>query len=96
MSVEDKKAAIYAYLCEKFPNSEVEQKYDFNLGAQAFKIRLRDRVLLLKVGDEFVEDNAIAEILRQFNLWSLAEILGKETELGVLATQRGLETFRRG
>jgi hypothetical protein len=73
----------------------VEQKHDFDRGAQSFKVHLSGRTLLLKVGDEFIEDNSVAEILRQFDLWSLAELLGKGTELAVLVTRHGLETFDR-
>lgn len=36
---------------------------------------------LLKVGDEFFRDNGAAEILRLFNPRSLAEALGKESEI---------------
>ena len=96
MSAIEKYAVIESYLKRKFPDSTIEQKHDFDRGAQSFKVHLVDRTLLLKVGGEFTEDNSIEEIVRQFDLWALAEILEKETELGVLATQRGLETFRRG
>lgn len=93
---EEKHAAINTYLAEKFPNCDIEQKHDFDRGAQTFKVHVADGTLLLKVGDEFVEDNSTPEILRLFNLWGLAEVLGKEKELGVLVSQRGLESFRRG
>jgi hypothetical protein len=92
---DEKKATIRAYLSSHFPNATIEEKHDFDVGAQAFKLHVSGGTLLLKVGDEFAEDNSASEILRLFNLWSLAEILGKEQELGVLATGRGLETFLR-
>ena len=91
----EKQATIHTYLCERFPNAEVEEKNDFDLGAQTFKVLLSKSTLLLKVGDEFIGDNSAAEILRLFNLWSLAEVLGKENALGVLVTQKGLATFHR-
>lgn len=96
MTAAEKYALIENYLRKNFPDSEIEQQHDFNRGAQSFKVHLSGRTLLLKVGGEFTEDNSIEEIIRHFDLWALADILGKETELGVLATQRGLETFRRG
>lgn len=96
MNAKDKQTVIYAYLCEKFPNAMVEHKNDFDWSAQSFKVRLPDRVLLLKVEDEFIDDNATAEILHQFDLWSLAEILGKEMKLGVLVSHHGIGTFHRG
>ena len=96
MSAKEKFGLIESYLKRKFPESTIEQKHDFDRGAQSFKVHLSDRTLFLKVGGEFTEDNSTEEILRLFDLWALAEVLGKETELGVLVTQRGLETFRRG
>ena len=96
MSANEKYSAIDGYLREYFKGSDVEQKHDFDRGAQSFKVHLSGHTFLLKVGDEFIEDNAVAEILRQFGLWSIAEVLGKETELGVIVTRHGLETFDRG
>lgn len=93
---EEKHAAINKYLAEKFPDCDTEQMHDFDRGAQTFKLHVADGSLLLKVGDEFVEDNSTPEILRLFNLWGLAEALCKEKELGVLVSQHGLESFRRG
>jgi len=93
---EEKHTAINKYLTEKFPGCDIEQMHDFDRGAQTFKLHAADGSLLLKVGDEFVEDNTTPEILRLFNLWGLAEVLCKEKELGVLVSQHGLESFRRG
>jgi hypothetical protein len=92
---EQKCAAITAYLSEKFPDCPIEQKYDSNRMAQSFKVHVIGTTLLLKVSDEFVGDNDIPEILRQFNLWALAEVLGNEKELGVLVSHGGLELFPR-
>lgn len=92
---EEKHAAINQYLTEKFSDCKIEQRHDFDRGAQIFKVHIPDDTLLLKVGDEFIDDNGTAEILRQFNLWALAEVLSKEKEFGVLVSQRGLESFRR-
>ncbi len=96
MSAKDMFVVIESYLKRKFPEATIEQKHDFDRDAQSFKVHLSDHTLLLKVGGEFTEDNSTEEILHLFDLWALAEVLGKETELGVLATQRGLQTFRRG
>lgn len=92
----DKHAAICNYLAEKFPGCNIEQKHDFDSRAQTFKLHVADGTLLLKVGDEFVDDNGTPEILRLFTRWGLPEVLGKEKELGVLVSQRGIESFLRG
>ena len=92
---EQKYAVITAYLAEKFSGCPIEQKHDSSRMAQSFKIHVIDTTLLLKVSDEFVGDNDIPKILHLLNLWALAEILGKEKELGVLVSQGGLELFPR-
>jgi len=91
----EKYTAIKQYLAEHFPGCEIEERHDFDRGAQSFKIQVAGTTLLLKVGDEFVGDNDIAEIIRIFELGSIAEILGKGKNLGVLVTQRGVEPFNR-
>ena len=96
MSENPKFAVIKDYLKRKFPNSTIDQRIDFDRGAQTFKVIMTGNTLLLKVGNEFVSDNEAPEIVGLFDRWSLAEILEKETELGVLVTARGVETFRRG
>lgn len=92
---EEKHAAIKQYLAEKFPGCEIEQQHDFARRAQSFKLHIVAVTLLLKVGDEFIDDNSTPEILRLFNLWGVAEVLGNEKEFGVLVSQHGLDSFRR-
>lgn len=93
---EEKYAAIAQYLSANFTDCEIEQKPDFDRGAQSFKVHVPKATLLLKVGNEFVDDNDTAEILRLFKSWAIEEILSNEKELGVLVTQRGPEVFNRG
>jgi hypothetical protein len=96
MSTKEKYEVIKDYLRKKFPDSTIEQKDDFNRGADSFKVHLADCTLLLKVGREFLEDNNIAEIISIFNPWALAQILEKNPEFLVLVTQRGVEAFWSG
>ena len=95
MSTNEAIAAIRGYLVKEFPDSMVEHKPDFDLCAQSFKVCLPVRTLLLKVSDEFIGDNPPDEILRQFNLWAIAEILQNEKKLGVMVSHQGLAAFPR-
>lgn len=52
---EEKYAAIKGYLAEKFPGGEIEQKHDFDRGAQSFKLHI-------------VDDSSTPEILRLFSI----------------------------
>ena len=92
----EKLGAIAKYLSQKMGNVDIEQKHDFDRGAQTFKLHVADGSRLLKVSDDFVDDNSIADILRRFDQWNLTEALMREKQLGILATDRGLETFDRG
>lgn len=92
---QEKHVAIFKCLSENFPGCKIEQRHDFDRGAQTFKISEPNDTLLLRVADEFVDDNCPSEILRLFNLWHLPEVMSNEKKLGVLATRRGLESFRR-
>ncbi|MGH7233999.1 MAG: hypothetical protein ACREF7_00940 [Candidatus Saccharimonadales bacterium] len=62
-----KYAAIQQYLADKFPESQIEQKYGFDRGAKSFKIEAAGSSLLLKISDEFIDDNNIDEILRRLD-----------------------------
>ena len=90
-----KHSAIESYLKDHFSNCQIEQNYDFDRGAQSFKIESVDGSRLLKVGNEFVDDNETSEMLRLFDLWALSAVLAKEKELGVLVLQSGLTSFSR-
>ena len=93
---EEKHAAIAKYLSESFTGCEIEQKSDFDRDAQSFKVHVPKATLLLKVGNNFLDDNDTAEILRLLKSWAIEEILGKEKDLGVVVSQRGPELFKRG
>lgn len=92
----EKSAAITQYLNENFPNCKIEQKHDFDRGAQTFKIYLPNHPLMLKVADEFLGDNDTAEILRLLKVFAVADVLISEKELGVMIYQKGTELFKLG
>lgn len=95
MNTATKHSAIERHLSSAFPCSTITQKHNFDRGTQTFKICSQDHTLLLKISNEFVDDNSIDEIFRQFDLWDLTKNLAREIELGLLVTQCGLETFTR-
>lgn len=90
---QDKCAAIEDYLRLSFPHCRIEQHFNFDLKTQSFKIHCSDGPRLLRVGNEFLGNHDISEIMRRFQLWELSDILKKERELGVLITHHGPTKF---
>lgn len=90
-----KHAAIQQHLAGKFPECQIEQEHDFDRGAQGFKIDVADGSLLLKIADEFIDDNDISEILCRFDTWKLCDLLRNEQRLGVMVTENGPFNFER-
>lgn len=91
---QQKYTAIREYLSAKFPGSTIEEKNDST--RHAFKIHIAGGSRLLKVAEEFADDNNVTEIRRQFDLWDVAGVLARESEQGVMVTQEGLRLFPRG
>lgn len=92
---QEKCAAIRSYIESKFPGCNIEDSDDFNLKTLTVTIQVGSSLRLLKVDKDFIDDNDISEILRQFDLWDLSEILLEEKELGVMITQQGPSFFSR-
>lgn len=92
---EDKCKAIEEYLSRKMPGLDIQQKNDFSLGARTYKILVPSGDLLLKISDEFIDDNDIADITRKLDRWNIIEELSNKYQLGILVTQNGISTFNR-
>jgi hypothetical protein len=92
---EEKYAAIEKYLSENIPNKGIEQKNDFHLSAQTFKIHVEKDSLLLKVSEPFVDDNDIHAIIRQFERWGLPGLLAKNSNSTVLVGNEGVNILKR-
>jgi hypothetical protein len=92
---DEKHAWIRDYLAEHFPGSEIEQKHDFDLGAQSFKVHLANYNLILKVSDDFASDNNEAAIALAFKRWDVPALLQQNSQRIVLITNDG-PLFRSG
>jgi len=75
---QEKRNAIAKYLSDNMSGLQIEQKHDFDRGAQTFKVHAVDGSRLLKVSDEFISDNDILDILRRFDQWKLTDTLLRE------------------
>jgi len=91
-----KYTAIEKYLAQHIPNRGIEQKNDFDLSAQRFKVHLERDSLLLKVSEAFVDDNEIPDILRQFDKWGIPRLLQKDSNVAILLGNEGVTTLKRG
>lgn len=92
---EKKLEVVREYLKSKFPENTIEEKYDFDLSAQTFKIHKGKHRLLLKVGENFLEDNNEEQIKVTLNNQAIAELLEENKELGVLVSNDPPSIFKR-
>jgi hypothetical protein len=87
--------SVKQYLQEEFPDLEITDKYDFDSGAQTFKISADAGLLLLKIGENFVDDNDEYQIVGMLSRWDVADLLRQNPQVGVLVKHEGPESFER-
>ena len=92
---DSKHSCIAAYLTENFPGAKVEQKHDFSLRAQSFKVFLAGDNLLLTVNDEFVGDHDEQRIAALLIQWGVAALLKANSNQAVLITTDGAQVILR-
>ncbi len=88
-------AAIEQYLSKSIPNRGIEQKNDFDLSAQTFKVHIEKDSLLLKVSESFVDDHDISWIIAQFEKWKLPALLSKDSSVAILVGNEGVNVLKR-
>lgn len=69
--IQENLAAIRALIQKAFPEANFEEKHDFDLGAERFKIYAPAGTLLLKVSVVYLDDNDIAAIESDFERWNV-------------------------
>jgi len=90
---EEKHSAIEEHLKESFPDSQIDQE---NISTdQHFIITLENKVLMLKVSREFIEDNSKDEIVDILERWDIVEALNENYPQGILVTTLGPRLFKR-
>ncbi len=86
---------VRKYLTSQFSGCAVEEKYDFDRGAQTFKIHVGKDSLLLKVGENFLGDNDENKIAKHLESWKVANLLKESKNLGIFVGNEGPKTFTR-
>lgn len=92
---ENKLGAVREYLKDEFPDKTIDEKYDFDLSAQTFKIRNGRDSLLLKVGENFLSDNNEEQIKTVLHNQAIANLLRENKELGIFVGNNGPSIFKR-
>jgi len=92
---ENKLNAVRKYLLSEFKNDVVEEKYDFDRCAQTFKVHHKNESLLLKVDENFLDDNSEDEITAVLENQEISKILKDNKELGVFVGNLGANIFKR-
>lgn len=89
--LDEKIEVIRKYLQVEFPEQIIENQYDFDLGTQIFRISKADHPYILRVAQEFIDDNDpsnIEVILRRHNV---AKFIREARCLKVLLRSTGTE-----
>lgn len=89
----EKYDAIQGYLESEFPQSNIEQA---NISSdQHYRIPTKNGLLMLKVGELFIEDHSQEEIIKMLKNWRVSDLLREHSKLGILVTSNGPQTFKR-
>jgi hypothetical protein len=62
MFPEEKLSAVRNYLKSEFPDYAVDDQYDFDRVAWTFRLTLKDKIHLVTVAREFIDDHTPSEI----------------------------------
>jgi len=91
---ENKLDVVRTYLNGKFAGSTIDENYDFDRGAQTFRIRIGRDLFLLKVGEEFLSDNNEAQISSHLENWNVANLLRENKECGIFVGNSAPHVFQ--
>jgi hypothetical protein len=86
---------VRQYLSSQFPGRGIEEKYDFDRGAQSFKISQDKGTLLLKVNEDFLDETSPERITSLLGQWDVASLLKRNPKQGLLIGNEGLKPFDR-
>jgi len=92
---EQRLGAVMQHLDENFPHCDIVETHNLSSDAISFKIAHERGSFLLKVSDEFLDNNdseRISDFLRQSDITNL---LLQHPDLGVLVTNDGVTYFQR-
>ena len=92
---EKKYAAIAAFLVERIQQSEVEQKYNFDLKAQSFKVQIPNDTLMLTVSESLVEDFEIPRIIEFLEILRIPSLLIQRSHEIIFVGTEGVQYLSR-
>lgn len=84
--------AVKEYLANHFPNYVIEDRYDYSIDAQVFKLTKLSTRYLAKVSEDFFSDKSVAEVKEGLNEYEFANVI-RENDLPVMLTGRGIKVL---
>lgn len=87
----EKIAIVKKYLSQVFRDCAVENTREIDRMAEVFKINFGQNIYLLKISDEFLDDNSCVKITATFAELHVAKCLSVNKNKTVLLTNFGLE-----
>lgn len=84
-------AAVRRYLSDHFRDHEITDANDFDRHAHSFRITTANKVYLLTVADEFLDDTPAASIASALARRNVADELRSGSAARVIVTSTGLK-----
>lgn len=91
MFPEDKLNAVRNYLKSEFPGYTIDDHYDFDRFAQTFRLTLGDKIHLVTVSREFIDDHSVSEISILLQGYNLSQYFKDEKVVRVIVTNSGVK-----
>lgn len=89
----EKIIVVKEYLAKHFPNYVIEDRYDYSIDAQVFKLTKFATRYLTKVSEDFFSDKSVKEVKEGLDEYEFAEVI-RENEFPVLLTGRGMKVLK--
>lgn len=84
--------AVKEYLGKHFLNYAIEDRYDYSIDAQVFKLTKFSTRYLANVSEDFFSDKSVKEVKEGLDENEFAEAI-RENELPVMLTGRGIKVL---
>lgn len=89
----EKITVVKEYLTKHFLNYVIEDRYDYSIDAQVFKLTKFTTRYLTKVSEDFFSDKSVKEVKEGLDENEFAEVI-RENEFPVLLTGRGIKVLK--
>lgn len=91
MFAEEKLNAVRNYLRGEFPSYAIHDQFDHDRYAQTFRLTQENKIHLVTVSREFLDDHSTSEILKSLERCHISQYFQKESVARVVVTNSGVK-----